>query len=701
MALDAYSPCPCGSGKKFKWCCQPIHVQIDEAFRQDADGQHEAALRIMDEVVAQHSANPEAWGRKAQLQHQNGRVDEAEATLQKALDVNPKYPFGNFLRGLFRQSEGEIQGALLLFRKAAEYYDPEAREVLGQVYALIGENELKMNRPVAACWALRTALRFQPSNVELREGIDEVFGDQSRLPLSARSEYSYAAPSSGADAGRRQAWEKAQSSAGAGKLAEAAAAFTQLTQDDANDASAWYNLGLTRAWLGDNKGAIEALDRYVDLETDESRAGAAWTLAEVLRCGHGMEAEANYVEHVLLFQIRDPRPVLTLLEEWQRGRRLIGVQANQEQGFITGLVLDDGPGLAGASAALQLPGVGAYVMVIQDRLLRLWNSNADALQRVADHLIPLAGLALSAPSKAQAPAGFGDIMSECMVFPIHIADETEAQRRVAEHIQQFFEEKWIHRPLRSLNFVPPIDAVGHASLRKKVIGAVQFLQDCTPPNSLYTYDFNRLRHKLGLLQNGTVSAGSDQAAPDIGAMNAAELSALVPADLADEDLERAYQSALKLDARELAGRFAQALVARPPTGDRKDRYPWYSHLVGLAMADGDTNAALDYLNEGEKADCEHNEGRRRNDYELRRGQLHAKRGEIDLAQGLFERLIQRSPSELRYRSAAAESMLSANQPTPAATFAEGGLAKAREQNDRDSEGHFMELVAAAKKRAGA
>jgi len=31
MALDQYDPCPCGSGKKFKWCCLPIHVEIDRA----------------------------------------------------------------------------------------------------------------------------------------------------------------------------------------------------------------------------------------------------------------------------------------------------------------------------------------------------------------------------------------------------------------------------------------------------------------------------------------------------------------------------------------------------------------------------------------------------------------------------------------------------------------------------------------------
>src|SRR5262249_44964327 len=89
---DLYTSCPSGSGKKFKWCCQPIHEQISRAFEQDAAGQHDTALRIMDEVVAANPGNPEAWGRKAQLLYQSNRVDEAEAALQKAFDLNPRYP---------------------------------------------------------------------------------------------------------------------------------------------------------------------------------------------------------------------------------------------------------------------------------------------------------------------------------------------------------------------------------------------------------------------------------------------------------------------------------------------------------------------------------------------------------------------------------------------------------------------------------
>jgi len=100
--------------------------------------------------------------------------------------------------------------------------------------------------------------------------------------------------------------------------------------------------------------------------------------------------------------------------------------------------------------------------------------------------------------------------------------------------------------------------------------------------------------------------------------------------LTPEQLEQAYQTAHKLDATELATHFVKSLLARPANPERPDRYPWYSYLVQLAVKEGHLDEALDLVNDGERVDCEQNEGKRRNDYELRRGQVHVKRGEVML-----------------------------------------------------------------------
>jgi tetratricopeptide (TPR) repeat protein len=692
MALDPYDPCPCGSGKKFKWCCQPVYVQIDKAFQLDAEGQHEVALRTLQEACKEHAANPEVWGRTAQLLYQLDKVEEAEAALDKAFEINPKYPFGHYLRGRFRHFEGEIAGALLLFRKAAALYDPIARSILAQIHALITECELKLNRPVAARAALEIAAKYEPANAEYRKSIEQVFGKESQLPEAARKEYTFRQLPATAAAERQASWKQALQTATTGKITDAISAFEQLTADQPDEAPAWYNLGLTRAWVGDNARAVEALDRYVQLEIDNALVAEAWALAQVLLCGEGMVGQADYIEHTARFAIRNPEQLVKLLHELETERRLIGVQARQEEGILTGLLVEKVQGLTPEHTANQLPRLGAYFMIIGD-MLRLWNSNAETFEAVLAEVRQRSGPTLGEPVLQDGPAHFADVLADSLAFPVQSIDEAEGKRRMQQFQERYLEEQWIHKPLRSLGQVPPVDAVGHPLLRKKLLGVLLFLQDCAASIGS-VYDFDRLRRKLGLLASAAAAA---PAMVDISAMSAAELAALKVDSLTDAELELAHQTALKLDAGDLAGMFARCLIVRPPGEGKKDRYSLFNQLVHHALASGDTAAALDLVNEGEKCDSQHNAGLRHNDYELRRGQVHIKRGELDEASGVFERLIEQAPAELRYRGSAAEAMLSAKKPHKALEFAEAGLAKARQQNNRDSEQYFLELAAAARK----
>jgi tetratricopeptide (TPR) repeat protein len=697
--MDPYAACPCGSGKKFKWCCQPIYADISRAYQQDEQGQHDTALRIMDDITAAHPDNPEAWGRKAELLFQNEKFDDAEAALQKALDLNPSYPYGLYLRGQFRLREGEVPGALILLRKAADLYDASARDILGHLYMVIFDCEMKLNHPVAARAAAELSLRADASNAELVKGIDTVFGPSNpNLPAAAKKKHTYHALPAHAPADRRAAWDKALASAGTGKLSDAAAGFAKLTEEDSNDAAAWFNLGLTQAWLGQNRAAVESLDNYVALDADEKQAANAWTLAEVLRCGQGMEDDADYVEHAATVGLRDPQKYVDWLGELQKQGLLTGAQVNQEEGMLMAVILDPPPpALTPELTAKQMPRIGAMAMLVGG-MVRMWHINKDAWQRTVDALKAAIGPALAGePYVTRGPAKFHEILNDALPLMRGNATEEERKSFAQEHFAKHFEEIWLQRPLKSLGNVPPIDAAGHPVLRKKLLGAIQFLQEIAAGGKL-DYDFERLRRKLNLTA-GAAPAEATTAGPDIAAMAAPELAALKLDELADPQLEEVFQTAQKLDARDLAGKFAQALVNRPSRADKPDRFPWHNHLIQLAITQNDWDAALKYLNDGEKDDCEHNEGRRRNDYELRRGQVHAKQGVFDQAQEVFDRLIARVPSELKVRVSAAEAMLSAKQAGQALKYAEAGLAEARKQNSRDFEGHFLELADAARRQS--
>src|SRR5262249_6097784 len=148
-------------------------------------------------------------------------------------------------------------------------------------------------------------------------------------------------------------------------LGDLARTFEALTQEAPDDAAAWFNLGLSRAWLGDNRPALEALDRYLDREADESAAAEAAALGEVLRCGQGLEDDCDYQEYGFVHQIRDPQPVNAMLEDWARSRRLLLLPRQQENTLLALVLEADAGGLITAGGPVTDAGrLAGYLAIV-------------------------------------------------------------------------------------------------------------------------------------------------------------------------------------------------------------------------------------------------------------------------------------------------------------------------------------------------
>ena len=90
MALvDPYSPCPCGSDKKFKWCCQKVAAYAERAHRLEDNGQHNAALAAYDEGLAKVPRNPWLLLRKSVLLIELQKLDEAKRCVATVLQYQP------------------------------------------------------------------------------------------------------------------------------------------------------------------------------------------------------------------------------------------------------------------------------------------------------------------------------------------------------------------------------------------------------------------------------------------------------------------------------------------------------------------------------------------------------------------------------------------------------------------------------------
>ena len=634
-----------------------------------------------------------------------------------------------FLRGQFRENEGELIGSLLLYRKAAEAYDAEAHDQIAAVCVKIYENESMLNRPVAARAALERAAHIQSGAPEIKAQLDSEFGPEGPFPLSARKKYQF-----------RPTAKPVPESAATGKLSDARKAFENLTQITPDDPAAWFDLGLVLAWIGEQPKAVAALVESIELETDDYRAEEAGALAEVLRCGFGMENDSDHMGHAVVMPIRDPQPVMRLLGAYEQAGKLRGVHVDQERGMMFGLLVEELPSLL-AVGTVNLARVAARVMIGQG-VIRLSHPNRDSVMRAADEIRTALQLAVEQPAESTNPLNFRDVVLEALAQPAGAGDEAALEAaleaKLRGHATNYFENLWLHKPLKALSGNNALDAVGSKVLRKHVFGVVKFLEDCLAtalPHKrvgeevvpIQVYDFAALRHKLGLeyvsaappvvnvpadapdekkqekaedIRGFTPPARQEAPAPknrEIGALNTAELAALDVAALSVGELEQALLAAVKLDARELAVAFAQAGLLKPFDAATPDRYRLYATAITGAAATGDTARAAELIDQGAKYDADHNSGQRETEYKLRKAQLYVKAKDAEKAAAEFEGLVAMHPDEGKFYTTAAEEMLRMKNGAKALHFAEAGLETARRTNNRDLEGHCSELAAAARK----
>ena len=111
MDHDVYSPCPCGSGKKLKWCCHTVRTEMQRIEGMIENEQTIAALKAIDSLKQSESNNPWVLTTQARLLLQSEERDKATDCIDTLLKHNPEHPSGLSLRALDAlSSEGPMPG---------------------------------------------------------------------------------------------------------------------------------------------------------------------------------------------------------------------------------------------------------------------------------------------------------------------------------------------------------------------------------------------------------------------------------------------------------------------------------------------------------------------------------------------------------------------------------------------------------------
>lgn len=153
-------PCPCGSGKKVKQCCEQIGAVLGQA--------------------APANFHPQQALQTAMAQHQAGNLPQAEALYKQVLQAVPNQPDALHLLGLIAKQKGDLKTAAQLMRKALSF-NPSYVEAYVNLGATLQEQENLSD--AADCY--RKALALRPNYAEVHSNLGVVLRAQDHLHESA------------------------------------------------------------------------------------------------------------------------------------------------------------------------------------------------------------------------------------------------------------------------------------------------------------------------------------------------------------------------------------------------------------------------------------------------------------------------------------------------------------------------------------
>ncbi len=251
MALDAYSLCPCGTGKKIKFCCNDLLPELEKIDRMLEGEQFRAVIQHIEQLEPTYPDRASLLAIKSMVYRVLGQIDEAQATATRFLEKHPTNPVALAESAILtaateggRPAINLVQRALSASSQQLEARVYEAIRVVGSVLAAEGEFI-----PARAMAMLQTAL-----NREDREAMELMvrLNTHPNIPLLFKSERRLDEAPDGAP--WKAAFDDALKQLRSARWADGAAQFATLAQQHPEVPGVWRNLAIVRSWLGDTEG---------------------------------------------------------------------------------------------------------------------------------------------------------------------------------------------------------------------------------------------------------------------------------------------------------------------------------------------------------------------------------------------------------------------------------------------------------------
>ncbi len=282
MALDVYAPCPCGSGKKLKFCCPNLAEDMERVSRQIESNQPRQALQQLEVLDRRHPQNPWVITTRALVQIEIGDAAAARDLLRSFLEQHSDHDFAIVLYATAAFQADGLDAAKKAVHRAFQRSVKRFPSMVAGLAGAMAAVYQSRGRMLAAREHLALAMRFSPDR-ERQEVFVRLleFDNDVQVPYLLRSVH--ALPSITISDEVNQEAKKAQRYAAVGCWSTAGDLFEKLATANADQPTLWHSVGLCRAWDGEEAAAALALHRAATLYGDDAATAVdCETIAQLL-----------------------------------------------------------------------------------------------------------------------------------------------------------------------------------------------------------------------------------------------------------------------------------------------------------------------------------------------------------------------------------------------------------------------------------
>jgi len=591
--IDSYAYCPCGSGKKLKFCCADIADEMGKIQDMLTGGQRAACLDYIESLEKKFPDRAYLATTKALLQSALGSEAAALATLDGFLAKEPTNPVALAEKGLVLASlQGPIAGIPWLQKALEAGKESLSGRVVASV-ARLGEMLLMEGQVMAARGHFMLSYSMNPNDEGSLQMLARFF-QAPNIPLPLKNEQTLANAPAGA------AWQAefdaAVLDARRGIWQSAADKMTTIAEANPTASEPWRNLAILRGWLADTPGAIAALRKYTALDIPWDDAVEAEALAQIL----DSVEDVDVVEELkLTFDVKDFDKAMETLAADKRAAATpwesLGIETGDSpRPRAAYFLLDRSLPASGKDIARQdVPVILAKLLVYgrqTDREARieayLRRSEIDATKQA---LTAIVGDAVAAPGEPE-KVGETPAAEASLSWSWRLPDDAEAA-----HVRKIVEEQrrdtvlnvWPTTKFNRFGGKTPLEVVGDKQYAIALAAAVLLIELSFTQPSVEPV-FAELRTKL---QIPAPQTPDPKAAGPLG-VPYTRIHRLDPKSLGDEELLTDFQRALQVIARQAVRRLGLEIIARPGLDEKIDMAGIYGHLADLE--DG-SDEALRYI----------------------------------------------------------------------------------------------------------